>query len=172
MARSRQRGRGSVTKLTGASGVAKVVRDNWKIVRGQAGEQATAITRSLREHGRSVLNDEKARAAEEIQNLGAVVRRAADQLHDRHSPALATYVDRAAQRIDSVAEYVEDLDLTTLAREAGQFARRRPALVVGGMFLAGLTVARFIKAGQSSSSSITRSSSSSSSSSARRRRRS
>ena len=149
MARSRQRGRSSATEL---AGVTKVVRDNWKNVRVQAGEQATALTRSLREHGRTVLNAEKSRAAEEIQNLGAVVRRAADQLHDRHSPALATYVDTAARRIDGVAKYVEDIDLPTLAREAERLARRRPALIVGGMFLAGLGIARFIKAGQSSQS--------------------
>src|SRR5688572_1599219 len=137
MARSRQRRRATATEV---AGVAKVVRENWKNVRAQAGVKATALTRSLREHGRSVLNEEKSRAAEEIQNLGAVVRRAADQLQDRHSPALAAYVDTAAQRIDRVAEYVEDLDLARLAREAEQLARRRPALVVGGMFLTELGI--------------------------------
>ena len=142
--------------VTRERGGASALRDSWKTVRSQAGEQASALTRSLREHGQSVLDDQKARAAAEIQNFGAAVRRAADKLHDQNSEALAHYVDNAAESLQGVARYVEELDVTELAREAQEFARRRPAVVVGGMFLLGLGVARFIKAGQAGGSSVRR----------------
>ena len=133
-----------------ATGAADVV----KTIRGKASEQASALTQtltqSIREHGQTVIEDQKSRAATQIQHLGAAARTAAEMLHGQKSDALARYVDNAAERIDDAARYVQEMDLADIAREVEAFARRRPALLVGGLFLAGLGVARFIKAGQSS----------------------
>jgi hypothetical protein len=102
----------------------------------------------VRDHGQSLLTEQKSRAAEEIQRLGTAVRSAAERLHDDKSESLARYVETAAEGLDGVARYVEEMSFADLTRTVEQLARRRPALLLGGLFLAGLGVARFIKAGQ------------------------
>ena len=149
---------------TAAADITRVVRELSTSLKEGASEQATALTRTIRERGQNLVDGQKSRAAAEIMNLGAAVRRAADKLHDQNSEALARYVDTAAESLDGVARYVEESDLTDLAREVEQFARRRPALIVGGVFLAGLALGRFVKAGQTTGEGPTSSASSSSSS--------
>lgn len=128
--------------------MAEAVRDNLENLREGVTEQASALTRTLRERGQTAFDEQKLRAATELQHLGAAVRRAADKLHDQNSEALAGYVDTAATALDGVARYVEEAELMEIAQEVEQFARRRPALIVGGMFVAGLALGRFVKAAQ------------------------
>jgi len=113
-----------------------------------AGEQAAEAARVLRDRGRELLTDRKTRAAEELSHVGAAVHRAADKLHDQKSDVIAQYVDSAAQRIDTAARYLQEHDLADLGQQIGALARRRPALVFGGLFLAGVVAARFVRAAQ------------------------
>jgi len=126
----------------------QVLRENLGALRERAGEQASALSRGLRARGEHLVEEQKIRAATEIANLGAAVRRAADKLHDQKSDRLAKYVDTAAQSLDGVARYVVENDLGDLVQEAERFARRRPALIVGGAFILGLAVGRFVKSAQ------------------------
>jgi hypothetical protein len=125
-----------------------VLFENLGELRSRAGEQASALSRGLRMRGEHLVEEQKIRAATEIANLGAAVRRAADKLHDQRSDQLANYVDTAAQSLDGVARYVVEKDLSGLVNEAERFARRRPAVIVGGAFLLGLAVGRFVKSAQ------------------------
>ena len=111
------------------------------------------LAQTLREHSQTVIDEQKSKVAAEIQHFGAAVRSAADRLNDDQSTALARYADTAAESIDGIAQYVEELELTDLAREVERFARQRPGLLVGGLFFVGMGVARFIKAGTQPASS-------------------
>lgn len=132
-----------------ASEAADALRGSLTTLREQATAQAADVTQRLRERGSEMLAEQKLRAAEELSHLGAAVRRAADKLHDTNSTALATYVDTAAQKLDGAAQFLEEQDLSALAEEVGRFARRNPAWVVGGLFVTGLAIGRFLKAGES-----------------------
>jgi hypothetical protein len=140
--------------------VSDALRENLGGLREQAAEQASALSQGLRLRSESLIEEQKLRAAGEIANLGAAIRRAADKLHDQKSDALAKYVDTAAETFNGVARYVAANDVTDLVHEIELFARRRPAVIVGSVFLAGLAVGRFVKAAQP----LERSSSASSSS--------
>jgi hypothetical protein len=52
----------------------------------------------------------------------------------------------AADRLDDVARFIGDSDVRSLVREVERAARRRPELFLGGMFLVGLGISRFLKA--------------------------
>jgi hypothetical protein len=143
--RSTRRQTGGVGNML-SSGVTAALRQTVATVREQADEQASQLTRTLRERGQSMLDRQKQLVASEISHLGAAVRRASGNLQDQNSPTLAQYVDNAARRLDGMARYVEDSDLGELGREIEQFVRRRPAVIVGGMFLTGLAIGRFVKA--------------------------
>jgi hypothetical protein len=137
----------------------QVLRENLGELRERAGEQASALSQGLKIRGQNLIEEQKIRAATEIANLGAAVRRAADKLHDQRSDRLAKYVDTAAKQLDGMARYVVENDLGDLVQEAERFARRRPAVIVGGAFLLGLAVGRFVKSAQPAETSASSSSS-------------
>src|SRR5688572_27482511 len=90
----------------------KVLRETLGELRERAGEQASALSQGLRVRGQHLVEEQKIRAATEIANLGAAVRRAADKLHDQKSDRLAKYVDTAAKQLDGMARYVVENDLS------------------------------------------------------------
>ena len=121
-------------------------------LREQAGEGAGNLAGALRDQGDRYLRARKARAAEEIEALGQALRLAADKLHDRDVNLLGDYLDSAADGIDRVARSLEERDLAELAGDIEEFARQRPAVILGGVFLAGLALGRVARAAQTNSS--------------------
>jgi len=70
----------------------------------------------------------------------------------------ARYVSTAAEKLERTARYFENNDLKAMARDVESFARRNPAVFLGGAFALGMLAARFLKssptAGRSSESSF------------------
>ena len=116
------------------------------VLRNVASQQALAAAQQLRRHGDEYVNDHKRRVAENVTIVAAAVRRAAEKLQDSDASAIANYASSAADGIDGIARYINEQDLQQLASELAQVARKNPALVLGGLFLTGLTVGRFTKA--------------------------
>ena len=61
-------------------------------------------------------------------------------------PAIA---ERAANTIDRVAEFVDQRSLRDVATSIESYARRQPAMFVGGAFALGLLAGRFLKSSAS-----------------------
>jgi hypothetical protein len=59
---------------------------------------------------------------------------------------ISNYTNRAAAQMDSMSIYIRGADFPTILRDAGQFARRRPGVLLGVTILTGLFAARFLKA--------------------------
>ncbi len=57
----------------------------------------------------------------------------------------AQYADRAADQIQRVSGYLGGRDISQIADEAEDWARREPVLALGGAFVLGVLAARFIK---------------------------
>ena len=100
----------------------------------------------VKHEGQEFLDERKSLIAEQFANIGNAIRRAADKLHDTDSEFIAAYVDRAADKAEDIGKYIEQRDLREVVEDAGVVARRQPVLFCGGMFLAGLAAARFVKA--------------------------
>ena len=92
----------------------------------------------------SQVNEQKHRLATRAAEVLHAVRQTAEQLRDP-SPAVADYVERAADRIDEWVTALRDRDAAELLEEVRDFARERPALIIGGGFALGLLAARFLK---------------------------
>jgi hypothetical protein len=58
-------------------------------------------------------------------------------------------VGQAAQGIERVAKYLESTDPSEIARNTESWARRNPALFLGGAFVLGVLGARFLKSSAS-----------------------
>lgn len=112
----------------------------------QVHEQAGQATEQLKQRGQTLLMQQKQRAAEELQQLGAAVRNSADKLHEQHDDTIAAYAESLAQQFDTAAGYLRRAHLGDLIEDTQSLARRQPELFFGGMFIAGLAIGRFFKA--------------------------
>jgi hypothetical protein len=85
-------------------------------------------------------------AAEQLDSVAGAVGSLSQQFRDQEMAWLATATDRTAEQIEHFAGYLRETDAEQLFREAERFARRQPALFIGGAFVLGLLAGRFMKA--------------------------
>jgi hypothetical protein len=119
---------------------------------------ASQIPQALKGLAEGVVDEAKKAAESQIANqknkvadsLGGVAHALRQATSARHEPVIDTvrpYVDKAADQVERVSSYVQDRSLRDMASDLESFARREPALFLGGAFLAGLVGGRFLKAG-------------------------
>lgn len=126
--------------------VSEQVKGGAQAVSQQVGQQATEAARMLREHGASMLTDQKQRAAGSLEGIGSAIRGAADRLHEAKDDNIAHYLDAAAETVERATQYLKGSEVGQLMHDAQNLARRRPEWFFGGAFIAGLALARFAKA--------------------------
>ena len=90
------------------------------------------------------VNEQKARAAEGLGSVASAIRQASEHLRTENQ-TLATYADKAVDQIQLFADRMRDKDPAEMVRDAERFARRNPTAFVGGAFVLGLALARFLK---------------------------
>lgn len=100
----------------------------------------------MQQKGANYVARQKDFVVEEVSHVTAAVRQAAQKLHEEGDDRVASYVEQAASGIEGVGNYLRDRDASALCDDFEMLARRRPEIVYGGLFLAGLGIARFLKA--------------------------
>ncbi|HEX6962830.1 MAG TPA: hypothetical protein VF175_13250, partial [Lacipirellula sp.] len=135
---------------SGAGQAGSATLDDVKGAARQTGEQlkdsAQSAADALREQGEGFFQEQKGKAAGELTTLSSAIRGAADRLRSDDESHAARYAEMAADKLDGAARFLGEQDLGSLAREVERAARRRPELFLGGMFLVGLGISRFLKA--------------------------
>ena len=110
-------------------------------------EQTAELAGQARQHVSTLIADQKKIAAERLQGFAGVLRDAAQKIEQHNvGDSIGSYTNRAADQIDAISKYVRTTNFQTMLGDAGQFARSRPEVFLGGTLLAGLLVARFLKA--------------------------
>jgi hypothetical protein len=102
-------------------------------------------TRQARDRGMHLLDEQKHSAARQLHTLGEAAHRAAGRFRDAHDDNIAGYIDAMADEVDRFAGYLERRDVRSLVADAQHLAQRRPELFLGGMFVVGLALTRFLK---------------------------
>ena len=145
----RRRKRGVIDHLQEQTAeLTQLVKNSAKAVREQTAETAGELKRAMRDEAERVVSAQKQRAAKRIHTVGWAVQKGAGLLHAGKADAVAGYVDLAAQAADQASNYLEANDLARIADDLAKLARRYPAVAAGGLFLAGVALGRFIKAGE------------------------
>jgi hypothetical protein len=111
----------------------------------QVQQAATGLKDTVAEQATTRLEGQKSTAVEGLGTVARAIRGTGDQLRDQEQGGIARYVDRAADQLEQFAGYLSGHNLRELVRDAEQFARREPALFLGGAFTLGLFAARFLK---------------------------
>jgi hypothetical protein len=92
----------------------------------------------------SRVDEQKNRAADGLGGFADVIRNATDELRGENE-ALASYVDMVSDQVRRFADQIRERGVAEMMDDAARFARRRPALFIGGAFLVGFGIARFLK---------------------------
>ena len=109
-------------------------------------KQAASRTASrAKEEAERLATDKKEAAAGRLGSYSSAIHETADSLEAK-DPNLAWFSHQAADKLQGIADYMRSRDLGALRRDAEDIARRHPAAVYGGMFLAGLLIGNIVKA--------------------------
>ncbi len=120
----------------------KVVQE----LRDEAVHEAENAKNRAIERGQEFAQQQKERAADEVHVFGSAFHSAAETLENEGQHMAAQCVEACAKSLDDTANYLRQRRFGELIQDANQFARRHPEVFLGGMLLAGLAAARFLKA--------------------------
>lgn len=122
---------------------------------------STSSGDGIRDMARNLANEAQQKAGEQVRSsIDKGRSRAADTLSDvartlmqsnqqEENPA-SQFMTRAGQQVQRAADYLQKADMRQLVSETEGFARRQPALFLGGAFAIGVFAARFLKSGRPS----------------------
>lgn len=113
----------------------------------EAKDQTKQVAGQARDQVQELVGRQKDQAAEKLGGLAGALREAGQKLQESEQGRdFSRYADQAAQQVEKLSTYLKDNDLRGFVRDTETLARRRPELFLGGTFLAGLMLARFLKA--------------------------
>lgn len=107
-------------------------------------ENSSGVFGTIQHKVTTRVDEQKNRAADGLGGIANVIRNAGNELRNENE-ALASYVDMASDQMRRFANHIRERGVADMMDDLNHFARRRPALFIGGAFLAGMAVARFLK---------------------------
>jgi len=108
------------------------------------------LMNTVKERATEQLDNQKSRATDGLSAITGAVRQTTQQLRNDHHEGLAQYVDRAADQLERFSNAIREKDAEELLGDARKFARKQPAIFIGGSFVVGLLAARFFKSSRQS----------------------
>jgi hypothetical protein len=112
-------------------------------------EQVTHLAHDVsgeaKETAEAALSAKKEVAVKGVRSVARALRKTSDELRAEDNGALPGYVSQAADRVESASRYLESKTLAQVLDDVEGFARREPALFLGGAFALGLIGGRFLK---------------------------
>lgn len=111
---------------------------------GASGITPSRVLGGVKQRVTSRVDEQKNRAADGLGGIADVFRTASNELRNENE-TLASYVDMASDQMRRFADQIRQKGVGDMLDDVHMFARRRPALFIGGAFLVGLGIARFLK---------------------------
>lgn len=118
----------------------------------EAAEQVRQTALERVESVRQSSQTAKERTAERVRKLSSTVRKVGEHMRIEDQHYIADKAGQAGERLESIAEYLNSADVSTILKDTGTWARGNPAAFYGSAFIVGLAAGRFLKAGSPSSS--------------------
>jgi len=101
----------------------------------------------------SQLDKQRDKAANGLGSIAQTLRQTSEQLRQQDDQAAThEYVVKAADQIERFSGYLRSTNVNQMVSNVEQFARRQPALFLGGAFVLGVIGARFLKSSGKASS--------------------
>ena len=133
------------TSAAGSS-VQTAVRQQLQETGAELKEGAIEAVDTAKEAACSLLEEQRGKIADTLANYGSALQAAGDRLAEDGENPLVQPARRAARQLDKASAYLRDKSRADLIRDLSSLARSHPEWVFGGLFVAGLAAARFLKA--------------------------
>ncbi|MES2462494.1 MAG: hypothetical protein V4671_18075 [Armatimonadota bacterium] len=137
---------------SGTSGVADQVKETAKQTLEQGQQAAGQAIDKAKDSVKSQLTNQKEKAVSTLGSFTDALHQTGDQLRQSGQGVFGGYADSLAGQVDRAVDYLRENDIDDLAAQVESFARRQPALFIGGAFVVGVALARFLKSSQSGAS--------------------
>lgn len=142
---------GTGLSSTGSAGSGSMSGGSGDKLKDTAGRVADRVSDTIGEEVDNRAGAGFDRAGMMLEHVANAVERAGDELRPEEAP-VADIARAAAGQIRSAAGYVRSADVGTIIGNAEDFARRQPAIFLGGALAIGLMASRFLKASPTQSS--------------------
>lgn len=121
-------------------------------VAGDAYEKASETAVSKLDEQKGTLTSGLTGVADSLRQVGSTLREGEEK--NPITDITGQYGDKLAGGIESVSAYFEERDLGEIVSDVEDFARKNPAVFIGGAFVLGLLAARFLKSSGASASQM------------------
>lgn len=111
----------------------------------QVQQKAQEVASQAQNQAKSAVTTRKDQAVEQLGSVSQAIRSTSTELRNQDKGMVAQYADQVADRVDRISGYLQERDVDQLLDDAENMARRQPELFLGGAFIVGLLVGRFIK---------------------------
>ena len=125
---------------------AQKVKQEARNLMDEAKRETASLASQARDQVQGLVAERKDQMANRLGSLAGVLHDAGRRLDDEDGGGFGRYAHRAAEQVDRLSNYLRDRDLDSFVHDSETLARRRPELFLGGAFLAGVLLARFLKA--------------------------
>jgi ElaB/YqjD/DUF883 family membrane-anchored ribosome-binding protein len=115
----------------------------------QAKEKAQEGAQQAKRGLRDQVDQRSTTAGERVSSMAGDARSVADELRNQGKEQPAKLAEQAAQRAESLGNYLQRSDGDTILRDAEDFSRQRPWAVIAGGLALGFAASRFLKASSS-----------------------
>ncbi len=136
---------GTTGQFGGTGGATEQAKQQGQQLAGQAREQASKLASQGGEQIKVQLANQKHQAAQRIAPVQTALRETAHQLRNQGQGPSAQYVDRATDQVERFSGYLRETEVDEMLGEVRGFARRKPALFLGGAAALGFLASRFLK---------------------------
>jgi uncharacterized protein YjbJ (UPF0337 family) len=140
----------SASTATHHESPSETVKDTAKTVYEQAKGAANQALGAATDKAGSKIEEQKSNLSGGLSDVAGSLRKVGETLRDTENKnpvidSAAKYGDQLAQRVEQISGYLEQKDLSEILRDTERFARRNPAIFIGGAMLLGFAAARFLK---------------------------
>jgi len=99
---------------------------------------------AARDSAVSLIDAQRARAADQITSIGDALRRSAESFESTGAGALVEYANQAADHVSGFADTLRDRSWSELAGDLESFARRYPMTFMASAMSVGFVLGRFL----------------------------
>lgn len=119
--------------------------------------EAQKIAQEAGDKAKAFVEENKGRAAEQLEGINSALGKAADELEAKGQGQFAKYTRDLAGGLDTLTRGINEKSVDELVSSVGQFARSQPAAFLGAAALLGFVSSRFAMSTAKASQSTTQS---------------
>ena len=136
--------------VSGLAAVTDQVKDTAKQALDQGQQVAGQALDKAKDTVKSTLSTQKEKAVSTLGSFTDALHATGNQFRQSGQGVFGGYADSLAGQVDRAVSYLRENDVDDLTAQVEDFARKQPALFIGGAFVIGIALARFLKSSQPS----------------------